>query len=115
MGYWPRATLTYGYDFPTGYDAEWLEDDAPEEAASAIIHNLVPATEIGVIRTPDGNYRLIRYEEQVSGGRGGGGEADLGDLTVTDADREELREIAKLFGLDFGDTAPSWHLSAEYI
>lgn len=115
MGYWPRATLTYGYTFPTSYDAEWLEDDAPEEAATAIIRNLVPATEIAVICTPDGDYRLIRYEEQVTGGRGGAGEADLGDLAVTDTDKEELREVAKLFGLDFADTTPTWHLSAEYI
>ena len=118
MGYWAKATLSYGYDIPQSLDAEWLEAGAPEEVATQIVQDktgrhwkYIPE----VIERPGGGYRLVMAVYSVSGN------SDIAPLAYDALDFEyddvlALRDLAILLGWDPGkDAMPHWALSSEFI
>jgi hypothetical protein len=123
MGYWPRATLSYGIDLPrfNAADNSWYHQDAPEEAGSALIRESLPANTCGVIERPDGGYRVVARYYSADGGRGARPERISGEaLMPPDSAVNDLLEALKLLlGVekltDLAGVEPDWVLSAATI
>jgi len=116
MGYWAKATISFGYDVPNSLDADWLEADAPEEEATRLIQDRFKHWEYSpeVTIRPGGGYRLVLVSYSASGNAYSAPLADNA-LEVEYDDALALREVAKHLGWDPGKEAlPNWVLSSEY-
>jgi len=123
MGYWPRAELSYGIDLPqfNAADDSWYHDDVPEEAGSALIRNNLPGNTCGVIRCPDGQYRVVARYYVADGGRGASPERVSGNAFMPpETAVGDLRQaLALLLGADkptdLADVEPDWFMTADLI
>lgn len=111
MGMWPTATLTYGYDVKLP-DADWADDDEPEEAAGQLITDAGLPEHIGINRDYEGcHYRLIASFMQASGWND---RKSANSLKIPNGAVMDMRRAAEILGIDLGDAKPVWMLTGEF-
>ncbi len=116
MGYWPRAELVYGIDLPDIIEADWYEDDAPEEAGTRAIRDFASGNTCGVVRMPNGKLRLCVKYFQADGGRGGEPQnINAHELAIWPSATTDLMEAAAALNVNTEGLAPNWQLVASIV
>lgn len=117
MGYWAKATISFGFDVPDNLNADWLESDAPEEEGTRLVQDRCKYWKHSpeIIVRPKGGYRLVLVAYSVSGNAASAPIAD-GALDIDYEDAEALRDVAKHLGWNPSeDNEPNWVLSSQYM